>query len=247
MISLYDDFLPWFYSVLPGISHDCALHGLQIEGRPYLKRIGFAVSVTQEVCERALSYEIDTLIVHHGLFWNKQMLRGPIFGALKKHFEFFICNQISLLGAHLPLDIHPLWGNNVLLGQKIGLTNPIVYEKGLLWRQKISHSSKKDFFEHCTRMLSVKNHNLLDMQDAKEIHDLWIGWCTGAGGSFLESLPYCDVFLTGEVPERSWELAKMQNTLLMTLGHDDSEIYGIVGLKEECARHYGKNIELFLL
>ena len=52
--------------------------GLQIEGRPEVRKVATAVSVGLEVIDAAAAWGADLLLVHHGLFWEKAdpVLRG---------------------------------------------------------------------------------------------------------------------------------------------------------------------------
>ena len=60
----------------------------------------------------------DLLIVHHGLFWpGLQPIKGPLHRQLKLAFE----NDLALYSAHLPLDMHPVFGNNAQLAAALGL------------------------------------------------------------------------------------------------------------------------------
>ncbi len=77
----------------------------------------------------AVERGIDLLIVHHGLFWpGLQPITGPLYRALKLALE----HNLALYSAHLPLDLHPTIGNNVLLAAALGFekTEPFLELKG---------------------------------------------------------------------------------------------------------------------
>ncbi|MEW6681171.1 MAG: Nif3-like dinuclear metal center hexameric protein, partial [bacterium] len=91
---------------------DSSLNGLQVEGREEIERIGFAVDASIDVFNRANDEGCGFMVVHHGLFWGKI---EPITGIFYKRLKALIENEISLYAAHLPLDLHPRFGNNVSL------------------------------------------------------------------------------------------------------------------------------------
>ncbi len=84
---------------------------------------------------------IDLLLVHHGLFWaGLQPVTGPLYRALKLAME----KNLALYSAHLPLDLHPTIGNNVLLAAALGLekTEPFLRAEGRTdWPQGRSNSA----------------------------------------------------------------------------------------------------------
>ena len=53
---------------------DYSNNGLQIEGRPEVRRIAFAVDAGLETIQRAGEASADLLVVHHGLFWNQPLM-----------------------------------------------------------------------------------------------------------------------------------------------------------------------------
>src|SRR5947209_3006935 len=95
-----------------------ALNGLQIENSGSVTKIGAAVDASGRTMQMATEQGIDLLVVHHGLFWpGLQPIRGALFRALKTALD----HNIALYSAHLPLDLHPEIGNNVLLAAALGL------------------------------------------------------------------------------------------------------------------------------
>ena len=105
-------------------------NGLQVEGTKEIKKIVFGVSANMALFEAAVKKNAQMIIVHHGLFWgNEQKLTG-VFGA---RVRFLIKNDLNLVAYHLPLDKHPVLGNNVGLAKILGLKNlkPFGTYKGL--------------------------------------------------------------------------------------------------------------------
>ena len=97
-----------------------ALNGLQIQNQGEIKKIGLAVDLCQATIELAVEKQCQMLFVHHGAFWSGlQPIRG-------KHYEklsAMMQANIGLYSAHIPLDLHPAYGNNRVLADLIGLEN----------------------------------------------------------------------------------------------------------------------------
>ncbi len=87
---------------------DISLNGLQVGSDHEVKRVAVSVDASLEVFKEAK--DADMLIVHHGLYWGKPI---PIVDAMFERIKFLIENNVALYAAHLPLDLHPEYGNNV--------------------------------------------------------------------------------------------------------------------------------------
>ena len=97
--------------------NDYCPNGEQVSGKSEIGKIVTAVTATNAVITQAAMLKADTLIVHHGLFFNKDPY--PIVGIKYNRIEKLIKNGISLLSYHLPLDIHQTFGNNVQLASEM--------------------------------------------------------------------------------------------------------------------------------
>ena len=49
---------------------DYCPNGLQVEGRPEVRRIVSGVTASQALIDAAISEDADLLLVHHGYFWR---------------------------------------------------------------------------------------------------------------------------------------------------------------------------------
>jgi putative NIF3 family GTP cyclohydrolase 1 type 2 len=110
---------------------DNALNGLQIANSGKITKIGAAVDVSTRVLREASGKDVDLLLVHHGLFWPG--LR-PVTNSLHRQLKLAFENDIALYSAHLPLDVHPVFGNNAQLASALGIksTKPFLEGKGQL-------------------------------------------------------------------------------------------------------------------
>ena len=95
-----------------------ALNGLQVENGGEVRRIAAAVDACQATIAAAVERGADLLLVHHGLFWAGL---EPLTGRTYRRVSALLHHGIALYSSHLPLDRHPVVGNNVLLARKLGM------------------------------------------------------------------------------------------------------------------------------
>ncbi len=95
-----------------------ALNGLQVESGGEVKRIAAAVDASEASIGAAAARGCDLLLVHHGLFWDGNR---PVTGRRYRRLRPLIERGIAVYAAHLPLDVHPDVGNNVMLARELGI------------------------------------------------------------------------------------------------------------------------------
>jgi dinuclear metal center YbgI/SA1388 family protein len=95
-----------------------ALNGLQLANHSDIIKVAAAVDFSSQTIAGAIDTGANLMIVHHGMFWGGlQPLRGSAYARLK----MLIDNDIGVYASHLPLDRHPVYGNNALLARELGL------------------------------------------------------------------------------------------------------------------------------
>ena len=97
---------------------DYGPNGLQVDGRASIGTIVTGVSACNRLFDLAVKTGADSVLVHHGLFWNN--LPRPLTGIPYQRIARLVRSDISLLAYHLPLDAHPEFGNNVLAANGLG-------------------------------------------------------------------------------------------------------------------------------
>ncbi len=99
---------------------DYCPNGLQVDaGRP-IQRIITGVTACEALIDAAIAAKANAIMVHHGYFWKGEP--EPIVGMKGKRIRKLMQHGISLIAYHLPLDAHPVIGNNAVLAQSLGLT-----------------------------------------------------------------------------------------------------------------------------
>lgn len=206
-----------------------ALNGLQIENSGSVTKIGAAVDVSTRVLREAVKKKVDFLLVHHGLFWPG--LR-PVTGAFYRQLQIAFANGIALYGAHLPLDVHPKFGNNAQLAAALGLksTTPFLEEKGgPVGLKARSTQSRAELLRKLNKILGrVKSFNFGPDKPRT------IGIVTGGAGSEIYRVAEekIDLFITGEGPHWAAVAAEELGINLVLGGHYATEIFGVKALAE---------------
>ena len=99
--------------------HDYAPNGLQVEGRRNVQRVVTGVTASQDLLDAAIAVEADAILVHHGYFWKNEP--AVVRGMKRNRLKALLVNDINLYGYHLPLDAHPVLGNNAQLAELFGI------------------------------------------------------------------------------------------------------------------------------
>jgi len=99
--------------------HEGALNGLQVENGGRVTRILAAVDASQGSIEAAAGRPGTMLLVHHGLFWDGNR---PVTERRYRRLRSAFAADVAVYSAHLPIDVHPEVGNNVLLARRLGVT-----------------------------------------------------------------------------------------------------------------------------
>src|SRR6188472_4478904 len=93
--------------------------GLQVAGADEVAKIACGVSASRELFERAAEAGAQLVIVHHGLFWDKDS--RVVDRVLRGRLQALFAADLTLAGYHLALDAHPEIGNNALLAKELGV------------------------------------------------------------------------------------------------------------------------------
>ncbi|MBB1517842.1 Nif3-like dinuclear metal center hexameric protein [Aquipseudomonas guryensis] len=217
---------------------DYCPNGLQVEGRPQVRRIVSGVTASQALLDAAVEAEADVVLVHHGYFWKGE--DACITGIKRRRLQTLLSNDISLLAYHLPLDLHAEVGNNVQLARQLDITvegpldpnNPKIV--GLLG-SLAEPMSARDF---ARRVQEVLGREPLLVEGEGMIRK--IGWCTGGGQGYIDNAIAAgvDLYLTGEASEQTFHSARENDIGFIAAGHHATERYGVQALGDYLARRF---------
>ena len=81
-----------------------------------------ATDASLEVIHRAVNDGADLLIVHHGLTWTLGAIPLPSSNEVEaERVRVALANNLAILALHLPMDAHPILGNNAILADGLGI------------------------------------------------------------------------------------------------------------------------------
>ncbi len=213
-----------------------ALNGLQIENSGRTTKIGAAVDVSTRVLSEAAKKDVDLLLVHHGSFWPGLQ---PVTGVLYRQLKLALENDIALYSAHLPLDVHPVVGNNAQLAAALGLrsTTPFLEEKGQLIGLKARVFISRD---ELVRKLEKSLGGKVKAFAFGPKKTKTIGIITGGAGSevYRVAKEKIDTLITGEAPHWAVVAAEELGINLLLGGHYATETFGVKALGAHLSKRF---------
>jgi dinuclear metal center YbgI/SA1388 family protein len=219
---------------------DNAINGLQVEGKHDIAKLATAVSASLETLEVAVKQGVDGLIVHHGLFWQRDSY--VIQGSKKKKLQLLLDHGISLYAYHLPLDMHQQVGNNWRAALDMGWTD--LQPFGYFDRVPIGVKGK---FNSCTKAEFKKQletyykHPAVCAWGGPEQIQTAALVSGGAHKTIIEAAKEgVDAFITGSFDEPIWYQAKEEKVNFYALGHSATEKVGPRAL----ASHLNETLKL---
>jgi dinuclear metal center YbgI/SA1388 family protein len=217
---------------------DYGPNGLQVEGRARICKLVSGVTASLALIDAAVDAQADAVLVHHGLFWRGQ--DGRLTGWLKARVERLLAHGISLFAYHLPLDAHPVLGNNAQLGQRLGLV-----ADGRFGEQELGFIGPASDGLGAASTLADRARQLLGRDctllpgDGRALRR--VAWCSGGAQGYFEAAMAAgaDAFLTGEISEPQAHLSRETGVAFLACGHHATERYGAPAVGAEVAAHFG--------
>jgi len=218
---------------------DYCPNGLQVQGKPEIKKIISGVTACQALLDAAIAADADAILVHHGYFWKSE--NACITGMKRKRLHSLLQHDINLFAYHLPLDTHLEYGNNVQLAKQLGITVIASFDVDniphLFFLGELAQStSPDDFSQHIAQQLNRKPLTIAGSGPIKTI-----AWCTGAAQQFIDlAIKHkADAYLSGEISEQTVHAAREANLTLFAAGHHATERYGVQALGQHLANKFG--------
>ncbi|HLD76228.1 MAG TPA: Nif3-like dinuclear metal center hexameric protein, partial [Candidatus Norongarragalinales archaeon] len=212
-------------------------NGLQVKGKTVVGRVAVTCDAALETIQKAAGAKADLLIVHHGLFWKSSDPRTARITKNRVHAAQKA--GLSIYAMHLPLDAHPVLGNNAVLARKIGMKNvrPCVKEEGgfiaLKGDLRISRTAL------AKKVKDVLGEARVFPFGPSTVRRVAV--CTG-GGAFAAmdaKKERFDALITGEVKHSNFHDAKESFCNLIEAGHYNTEILGVRAVGEWLEEKFG--------
>lgn len=227
----------------PADFSDFAPNGLQVPGPEEVRTVVTGVSASAELFERAAEREADLIIVHHGLFWDGAP--RELTPAAKRRLQLLFDHDMALAAYHLPLDGHPVVGNNALLADGLGCTRrePFASHRGNpigIAGHIDEHAGGISAGELIERVRSLTGREPLAFLEGPATVRR-IGIVSGAGATYLGEAVAAghDAFLTGEPAERVMMQAREEQIHFVAAGHYATETFGVRKVGDLLAERFG--------
>jgi dinuclear metal center YbgI/SA1388 family protein len=223
---------------------DFGPNGLQVEGRPEVRKVVTGVSACRELFVRAREAGADTVLVHHGLFW--EWMPRQLTGLHFERVAELVRSGMSLLAYHLPLDRHAGLGNNAVAARRFGLVDlaPFAEYQGLpvgfkgrfpepVSPERLVALCREVYCQEPLAFLSgpsaVTTLGIVSGGAQKELY-----------GAIAERL---DAYLTGEVSEWVMNVAREAGIHYLAAGHYATERLGVQVLGDHLREKIGLEVE----
>ena len=217
-----------------------AMNGLQVQNTADIKKVGLAVDLCMTTIEKAVAAECNMMFVHHGMLWGGvQSIRGNFYDKVST----MIRENLGLYSAHLPLDMHPVLGNNKVLADQLELNElePFGEYEG----QKIGFKGrlKSLSVEELGAKLEGKLGSPVKVIGSGEVQTL--GIVSGGAADILSQAAVAglDAYLTGEGSNHHYHEAIENECVLILAGHYATETGGVKAVGKHLAEQFGIKTE----
>ncbi len=214
-----------------------AFNGLQVENRGGVSHVAAAVDASLATVRMAGEVGADLLLAHHGLFWSR---RHPWTGSSFDLMEALLSLGLAVYSAHLPLDVHSLYGNNVGLARALGWQRhlPFFFQRGRHLGVRVRSRIRLEVL--VGRLADVLGASPVVLPGGSSFCRN-IGIVTGGAGAEIDvaAAEGVDTFITGEGPH--WTHARAEELGINVLygGHYATEIFGVKALADHLAEKFG--------
>ena len=215
---------------------DGAANGLQVSNSGKVTRIAAAVDGSFTTVRMAVGQKADLLLVHHGLFWGPT---HPWTGRRYDLLRLLLDNDLAVYSSHLPLDAHPVLGNNAQLCAALGLKRlqPFFPAKGQpIGFRSVTTLSRSELAQRLSRATRTKPTILPGGPETCR----HIGVVTGGAGDELKQAAAegVDTFITGEGRHWTYAMAEDLGLNVLYAGHYATETFGVKALAAELSRRF---------
>ncbi len=227
---------------------DYCPNGMQVEGRSEIAHIITGVTASEALLRTAVERGADAVLVHHGWMWRNEDRR--VIGTRRARMALALKNDLNLYAYHLPLDAHPILGNNAQLARVLGL-EPLRGQDGapatcgpdnLVWLGSPGEAGTLGALARRVRERLGREPLVVGDEDMPLAR---VAWCTGGAQGMLADAADAgaQAYITGEVSESTVHLARESGVGFIAAGHHATERYGVQALGNAVAERFGVRVE----
>lgn len=209
--------------------------GLQVAGAEEVHKVACGVSASRDLFERAAAAGAQLVVVHHGLFWDRDpRVVGPL---MRERLRALFDADLNLAAYHLALDAHPEIGNNAHLARELAV-EPEERFAGVGFGGALERPMPMpDFAERVQEV--VDRMPLVFAYGPEDVRRVAI--CSGGAARAIdEAVAHgYDCFVTGEAAEPTKHAAKEAGIHFVAAGHYATETSGVQALSARLAERFG--------
>lgn len=206
--------------------------GLQVFGNEHVERVVTAVSSSLELFEKASQAQADLVVVHHGLFWDRDS--HVVDQVMRNRLRVLFDADISLAAYHLALDAHETLGNNAQIVQALDLeaeNTPFACSNGRRIGC-VGYAPEPLTPDNLLQRIRavIGRTNATFMHGSPAIRRVAV--CSGSGAGYLSEANAlgADALITGDMAEPAEMLARELGIHFIAAGHYATEIFGVRAL-----------------
>jgi len=218
---------------------DYCPNGLQVEGAASITRLVSGVTACQQLLDEAVRWDADAILVHHGYFWRGESPR--VAGMKRRRLATLLQHDINLFAYHLPLDAHPVVGNNTQLGELMGVARRESWQTLSGGLGNVGElAARQPVRELLETVQKITGRTALHIGDTRQSVQR-IAWCTGAAQSYIEMAlaAGAEVFVSGEISEQTVHVAREEGIHFIAAGHHATERFGVQALGAHLEERFG--------
>lgn len=208
--------------------------GLQVVGAAEVSKIACGVSSSRELFERAAAAGAQLVLVHHGLFWERES--RVVDARMKGRLQALFDADLSLVAYHLALDAHPEVGNNALLARELGVEVERPFG-GIGFGGRLAEPLPAETLVGEIRS-RIGQDPLVFPYGPERVERVAI--VSGGGASYVAEAAAegYDLLLTGEAAEPTMHSARELGIHFVAAGHYATERLGVQALAERLAERF---------
>ena len=219
---------------------DFSNNGLQLDaGVADVRKMAFAVDACQKTFDMAAASNAQLLFVHHGFSWGGGI--KYLNGYTGRRVATLMQGGVSLYACHLPLDMHPVHGNNAVLCRMLDLQDakPFFAYHG----ENIGFCGslpKPMELSEIASIMDEKLHAKSRFFAAADRPMATIGIVSGGGDDAIDECASLgiDCLLTGEFRHQCYHPAMEMGVSVIASGHYATETTGVKAVMELIAANF---------
>ena len=221
---------------------DYCPNGLQVDASKPIHKLVTGVTACQALIDAAVREQAEAILVHHGYFWKGEP--APLTGIKGKRIRTLIKHGISLIAYHLPLDAHPTLGNNALLACALELQIISGLDQGEHPIGNVASCAPVSLPELALRVERALDRKPLVIDAGLDQPITRVGLCSGAAQDMIGKAYAlgCQVFISGEISERTTHEARELGIHYIAAGHHATETFGVRAVGEYLQDTHGLSV-----